>query len=482
MQRAAAMFLRADGTMRYGLFPSVYDGDVYGLEEDYAFYGLALWGHGALARAAFRATYLNDAHLSKRHYLHDLRNGLTPWQALRLGRLAGMDDAARWLDPCEQALVRACGEWVRAERRREISGAVPGLLPPFRYGGDLDFPTQSLFANAANWSGMRALADLFPQDAAAWRAEADEYRRVLLDAFDAARTTDPRTGLAHYPLHTGAGEPGDYYQLMLCGILETYEFFAPGDPRLAAMHAYVEGTGRLFFGLPRFDGWGTDGFGIDAHYAVGYLLDCLRGGAREKFWTGLCGLVAAALDPRAGTFREVGPALLPGAPLPLPAHLPGRNLGLTEPCIGGPGVLLQLVRHALLSEALDAEGRPGRTVHVLPAPLPSWWAAADARGDYHLAAAPTNGGPVTLCVENRLAARAEIAVDVEAPDVEALEVHAPEPPGWTLAPGDDLDNGGGSGSGGGGNDGGASRTRLPAGKHRLRWRYTRRAAATAGGR
>ena len=56
----AALFFLAGDRVPYGLYPSVYDGDVFGLEEDWLFFGLALWGQGDAARRAFRRTYLND--------------------------------------------------------------------------------------------------------------------------------------------------------------------------------------------------------------------------------------------------------------------------------------------------------------------------------------------------------------------------------------------------------------------------------------
>ena len=404
----AALFALAGERHPYGLFPSVYAGDVFGLEEDYLFRALAEWGLTERALAALRATYLTDEHLDKRHYLHDLRNGLTPWQTARLLALAGQSfgDLAR----DERGRLTACGEWVTASRARtrdatgarDANGArvFPGLLPPFRFGGDLSFPTQSLYTDVANCVALRELGAMTGE--ARFGAEARAYRAAIERAFDAVREGD------FHPVHTGGGDPGEYYELMVCGILDPIDFFAPDDPRRFAFDVCVERRGRLFRGLPRFDEWGT-GRGLDAHYALGYAKNLLFRGLRDPFVDLLGALTGVAMDQEVHTFREVGPILEAPVDWPEP-FVPGRRLAQAEPCIGGVGVALSLTRHALVTETPDDDGRSGPRLRVLAGIPPEWYDATLA-----IERAPSLAGPVSLHLEQG-------RLRVEAPGAESVEV------------------------------------------------------------
>ncbi len=350
----------------YGAWPSVYHGDVFGLEEDYLLRGLAFWGLADAGAHALRATCLNAAHLDKRHYLRDLRNGLTPWQTEWMLRLSGQT-----LSAAEQALLEACGDWTCAERARHVPGdRFADLLPTFRFGGDVDDPAQAVYCDAVNCVGLAALG-----------RDTTQYRAAIDAAF--AELDGERPGL-----HAGAGDPGDYYQLMAAGILLPVGYFAPDDPRAARIAAALEREDRLVCGLPRFDGWGPVPC-IDAHYAAGYLLHLLEVGRRAEFWSGLCALRDRAMDPETLTFREVSPALEP--PAWAEARVPARRLAQAEPCVGGPGVVLQLLRGALVHEIRGPDGRPDGRVRVLAGVPPDWL-------DAHLqfGPAPSWGGPVHL--------------------------------------------------------------------------------------
>ncbi len=444
----AAMFFDGAGTVPYGRFPGVYDGDVFGLEEDWLFCGLAMWGGSRAAFEAFRATYLTDVHLDKAHSLHDLRNGLTPWQAARLVRLLGRAGVSDFPRPDEAARLRALGEWIHTRRAEpRVPGALPGLLPPFRYGGDLDFPTQSLSGNAVNVAGLHALGELGVDTH--FEAEALEYRTAWISALDAAARTDA-DGNTTIPMHTGLGEPGQYPPLMVAGIVEPLGLLGPDEPRLHTLHDQMERTGALRMALPRFDLWGTGGRGIDAHYAVGYLWDQLLRGRPEVFATGLCGLLAGAMDPAVLAFREVGDLLAPGERPYLPDFLPGRLLGQAEPCVGGVGVTLQLLRQAFVCERPDDWGLPSRNLLILPGVPADGFLA----GDLRWRAMQTAAGPVSLEMRNDLAARGEIALDIDAPGAESLTVRAPCPPGFRPV-----------------GPMGAETVTLPPGTHRLVWRF-----------
>ena len=384
----ASLFVQEGPRVAYGLVPSVYANDVFGLEEDYLFRGLAYWGAGETALAAFRTTYLTATHLDARHFLHDLRTGLTPWQLEHLLRLTGRGFDT--LSEAERGLVEGLGRRIQEARRltahetgeRTPGGwrVFPGLLPPFRFGGDLDFPTQSLYVNAIAWCGLRSAARLL-----GWDVQADlaDYQASIFNAFDVMATE-----VGGQPLHSGGDDPADYYQLMACGLLDPVDFFPPGDPRAARIDEQVAQEGRLFCHLPRFDGWGG-GQSIDAVYCHGYLQNALRQGRRSVFRAGLLALLTAAMDREVFTFREVGPIQLTEEDA---GHwLPGRRLSRSEPCVGSLGVALQLIRNALVCELPDPDGGLGRRLLVAGGVLPEWWQAP-----FEVRGLPTLAGPVDV--------------------------------------------------------------------------------------
>ncbi len=420
----ADLFSEPDGRMTYGVFPSVYAGDVFGLEEDYLLFALACWGRPRFALRGLRATYLTEQHLDKAHYLHDLRNGLTPWQTERILRLAGLGFDA--LDPDEQARLIALGDWVMARRQTSTEDRFEGLLPTYRFGGDLDLPSQSVYTDALNCVGLQSLAaltgsgpitkgslrgaspsgasgsgarpqekpeDRFAEDAAA-------YRQVIDFAFADLLEGDFQA------LHTGTGDPGDYYQLMAAGILSPVGYFQPGDARPARIAATLETQDRLLRGLPRFDEWGCGGRGVDPHYAVGYLWEALELGRREVFWEGLDALWSLGADPARVSFREVGPAEWPVPPW-AEARVPGRRLGQGAPCVGGVGATLQLLRAAIVQEQRGPDGRPDGSLRMLGGIPDAWW-----HGRLRFGPAPTWGGPLTL---EAWAEADVICVEVEGP-------------------------------------------------------------------
>jgi hypothetical protein len=404
----AATFVRADDRVHYGIFPSLYDPDVFGLEEEYLLHGLAMWGCTDFALRSFRATYLQAEHLDKNHYLHDLRNGLTPWQTERLLTLCGLG----WsdLDDRERDLLEGTERWLADRLESTASGefnggsVIPGLLPPYRYGGDVDFPTQSLTLDAVNAMGRRALRDLRGEE------PENEYKRRILAALDGLY--DERQSL-----HTGPEDPGDYLQLLAAGILGPLDFFDRDDERPGRLFAQLHSEGRMAMGLPRFDGWG-EGESIDAVYCLGTAMAALRGGDLRAFHTTLVGLQAAAMDRTLHTFREVGP--LPREekdPLPQ-CWLPGRRLDRTEPCLGSLGVLLQLLRSAVVTELPEADGRLGRRLLVLGGIPAAWW----ERGELRIEGAPTRAGRVTVVAKMG----AGLQVRVDAPGADAVVIRSPD--------------------------------------------------------
>ncbi len=360
------------GRVCYGAWPSVYWGDVFGLEEDWLLRGLAMWGLPDLALDGLRATYLVAEHLDRSHYLRDLRHGLTPWQTEWLLRLSGAS-----LDADERALLDGCGDWIEAERARVVPGdRFPDLLPTFRFGGDVDDPAQAVYTDALCCVGLASLG-----------RDTTGYRRAIDAAFAALDGERPA-------LHSGHHDPGDYYQLMAAGILLPVGYFPPDDPRAARLAATLEAEDRLVRGLPRFDGWGPTPC-IDAHYALGYLQHLLEVGRRGEFFDGLCALRELAMDSVARTFREVSPAQ--PAPAWAEARVPGRRLAQAEPCCGGPGVVLMLLRQALAHELRGADGRPTGRLRLLGGVPQAWLDETLQFGQ-----APSWSGPWSLELERRV--------------------------------------------------------------------------------
>ena len=409
----AATFVRGNDRVRYGTFPSLYDPDVFGLEEETLLAGLALWGCTDAALRSFRATYLTAEHLDPAHYLHDLRFGIVAWQAERLLTLCGLG----WsdLDAREQALIERAAAWVRERRAGTAGGAwegepvLPGLLPPHRYGGDVGFRTQSLSLDAVAAMGLRALADLRADPDL--RAEAAAYRVRVLEVLDHLFDGERQA------LHTGREDPGDYFQLLACGVLAPLDLFGPGDAHLPRLLEQLEGEGRMALGMPRFDGWGP-GESVDAVYGLGSALFALRIGDLGRFEVALAGLAAVAMDRDLHTFREVGPLGAARDRLPQ-CWLPGRRLDRTEPCLGALGVLLQLLRSAVVTELPDADGRLGRRLLVLGGvPASSW-----GDGPLELHGAPTRAGRVTVVARPSAGG---LRVFVDAPGAEAVVIRGPD--------------------------------------------------------
>lgn len=409
----ALLFIDGAGKVAYGRFPSVHADEVFGLEEDWLLQGLAGWGLTEQALSAFRRTLLAPSHFDPQHPLRDLRACLAPWQADRLLRLAGLT----WqegLTGAERDLLEACGHWMTAQRARTADriaqGEVllPGLLPPWRYGGDLDWPTQAVHTDAIGSVGLACLAERLDSDAL--RQQAAHWRLAVQAAL---RRRDEAGRMC---LHSGGGDPGDYHQLMACGFIAATDFFAPGDPEWQALRAQLLEEDRMILGLPRFGAWGGEA-SVDAHYGVGFLLQALRNGRRDTFWTGVAALLSLTMDRDVCTFREVSSLPWAGG-ADMSTTLPVARLSASEPCAGGVGAALMLLRHALVTEVPEANGRPGRRLRLLAGVPRVWWRGTP----FHLTGAATMAGPVSLWVSGPAGAE---QLRYDAPGAESVEVMTP---------------------------------------------------------
>ncbi|MSP72057.1 MAG: hypothetical protein EXR76_07735 [Myxococcales bacterium] len=424
-----AGFVLADDRVACIDSPAAGHGEVIGLAEGDLFTALAEWGSTTQALTLFRRNTLATSVLDERHEVDDLRNGLMPWQLSRLLQLADLDH--RCLTPVERERLLGLEPWLMASRAltasatgqaqpsgtRTFPGLLPahqrgllpadqrGLLPAHQRGQDAQSPRQHFTADAANCAGLRELGVIF--GVSGFIHEAERYRRALLDAMDAMKLGDD------VPLHSGGGEPSDEHQLLVCGLLDSLDFFTPDDGLAAVLDDRLNEQGRLFFELPRFDRGPGSHESVVGHASVGYLLNALHTGDRERFWTGLCGLVAVTMDPEVFTFREVSP--IGRAPLRAETFLPGHPATHSEPFIGGPAVALRLLRHALITELPDLDGRSGGVVRVLAGALPSFF-----DGPMHVTRAPTLAGPVTLRTSPQ--GDGKIEVFVSAPGARAIEI------------------------------------------------------------
>jgi hypothetical protein len=406
----APLFVRTRGAVSYGVYPSPYDDDVFGLEEGWLFEAVAMHGDTSHGLAMLRATYLRASHLDAGHDLHDLRIGLLPWQTERILALCGRDVGA--LHDDERALLAACAEEI-IERRlpdapeRVATGLLPGLLPATRYGGDLGFVVQSLHTDAACCVGLAAAGRLLQRPG--WCQQATAYRRSICGALEALVAADgPR-------LHSGDHDPGDYHQLMVSGVFDTLGLLDPNAPMARAIDATLHSEERMLDGLPRFSLWGG-GTAIDPHYCLGFLLQSLWRGERSRYVAGLEALLSHGMDARTRTFAEVTP-LRTDTIERFDALLPGRCLSWAAPCVGGVGVALLLLRHAMVTELPGAGGAPGDRLRF-GAGIPASWLTEPLT----LRCAPTFVGPVSA---RWTPTHAGVEVTVDAPDHVHVEVVAP---------------------------------------------------------
>ena len=378
------LLVTAEGDfMPYGAFPSAYDNDFYGPEEGWCIQALAEWGHADLAKRFFRATFLTESYGDKTNRHHQYRNGLLAKYAHDLTLV--LNDAS--FDEEVRPHVRRSAEWTLGK----LAADPMGLMPPYNYGGDITKPARALWPNACAWRGLRD-AGLLLRDSKLLDAAA-KYRGRIRRTFSEA--DGHRDGF--YPLsleETESTQPSpEYYQLFAPMILEM-GLFGAKDPEFAEMVRYMERTGRLQAGIPRFVVGKT--VGIDAEYAYGLQLMRLRAGMVREFLLGVWGQIGLSMDPVYGTSPEVTPLLLDSAAQRAQRGEQEEHWGRsTEPCSAGVGVTLLYLRRMLAFEENDGDDRPTGVLRLFPAVPESWWQAKTPWGVEGL---PTAYGKLSMQV------------------------------------------------------------------------------------
>lgn len=396
------LFVRG-GAVRYGLFPGVYDGGLFGVEEGWNIVALAQYGHADEAARTLAATFFDAEFLKKEGQHHQYRNGLALTYLRDVVMLTGDDALVRRLWPT----VIESADWIAAafaSTRHEEGpgGARPphyGLMPKHTYGGDLKDPAYSLYGSSACWRGLRDAALLGERlgdgRAAAWRAAAAQARADLHTA--AERTFRASATPPFLPFRTDetTAEPSarDYHQLFASLVLETALFGWSG--RFARhLTDYLLQTGRQVLGVARFDQW-FGRLGVDAEYSRGTQLCALHRRDFDRFWLGLLGQVGLSCDPHTLVSPETAIVYFTEeehrARLRTLAEQPCRFD--SDPCSAGTAVMLQYLRYLVCTEERDEDDLPTGALWLLPAAPPSWFLPGQRIVAERL---PTLFGPISL--------------------------------------------------------------------------------------
>lgn len=383
------LFMRR-GVLLYGLFPGVYDGGLFGVEEGWDLVALAQLGHAELALQSLRRTFFDPDFLKTEGPHHQYRNGLAITYALDISLLGGAGAALHDLWP----QIQKSAEWIIASltstRQPLPDGTRPphfGLMPKHIYGGDLRRPAYSLYATSTCWRGLRdaaRIAAIIGQSdlETRYRREAEAARADFLTAAATIFRSHGKPPYLPFATDEDGEQPdsGDYYQLFASLILETAVLGWRGD-RAGQLARYLDDTGRMLLGVPRFDGW-FGRLGIDAEYARGTQLLALQRRDFRRFYLGLLTQVALSCDPH--TFVSPETAIVLFGRDEYQDRL--RALSLqgsradSDPCSAGTGVMLQYLRLLLACEERDDDDLPTGTLWLGAAAPPSWFAAGQSFG------------------------------------------------------------------------------------------------------
>ena len=390
-----------DSLVRYGAyFYEMY----FGVEEGWPAVALAQYGYPETAQRIL-SVMLSPELMDKKNYHHQYRNGLEPWYAVNIYRLT--QDRA-WLERVAPDL-KAAADWTLRVTAENHDAKYPGVLPRHAYGGDVDTPAYSFYANVTCWRGLNDTALAFRilgrhDEARKYQDAADEYRQRLLQLVD--RIADRSGELPFLPMSFEIGadhnyrdrEPaydflginapssntwvylGNYWNLFAPMMLEL-KLFEPNDARSRWIPDYMESRGGVLAGLVRFT------LGLDQIYGKGYYESLLEQGKREEFLTSLYGIFAHGASQNLYSFPEVAgifPLRVNNAAM-WREHQ--RNLwnwyfewgwGFEgwqncegEPLSAGPGMALQILRMALVRETAETTAQD--TLRLLDGAPAHWF-------------------------------------------------------------------------------------------------------------
>jgi hypothetical protein len=372
-----------DSLVRYGAY--FYE-TYFGVEEGWPAVALAQYGHPEAAQRIL-SIMLSPELMDKKNYHHQYRNGLEPWYATTIFRLTR--DRA-WLERIAPDL-QAAADWTIRVTGENKDDKYPGILPRHAYGGDINTPAYSFYANATCWRGLNDTALAFrilgrQDEARKYQQAADEYRQRLVQLAD--RTADHSGKLPFLPMSFEIGashdyrerEPaydflginapasntwlylGNYWNLFAPMMLEV-KLFDASDARSRWIPDYMDARGGILAGLVRFT------LGLDQIYGKGYYESLLEQGKRDKFLTSLYGIFAHGMSQNLYSFPEVAGVFPLRASNAASWREHQRNLwnwyfewgwGFEgwqncegEPLSAGPGMALQMLRMALVREAIE---------------------------------------------------------------------------------------------------------------------------------
>jgi hypothetical protein len=391
-----------DSLVRYGAY--FYE-SYFGIEEGWPAVALAQYGFPEPAKRIL-SLMLSPELMDKKNYHHQYRNGLEPWYAVTIYRLTG---DRSWLERIAPDL-RAAADWTLHATAETKDEKYPGILPRHAYGGDIDTPAYSFYANATCWRGLNDTARAFrilgrPEEARKYEQGAAAYRERLLQLAD--RLVDHSSKPSFLPMSFEIGashsyrerEPaydflginvpasntwvylGNYWNLFAPMMLEL-KLFQPDDPRSRWIPDYMERRGGILAGLVRFT------LGLDQIYGKGYYESLLEQNKHAEFVTSLYAIFAHGASQNLHSFPEVAgvfPLRVNNAAM-WREHQ--RNLwnwnfewgwGFEgwqncegEPLSAGPGMALQMLRMALVRETIETTTQ--NTLHLLDGAPADWFA------------------------------------------------------------------------------------------------------------
>lgn len=398
---------QSEGKMRYGHFPGVYQGQIFGIEEGWNLTALAMLGQGEIAQRLLASTFFEAEFLKKEGQHHQYRNGLCIVYLWEIYQLTHDQQLLRALYPSVVESARWIIDRLRSTRTEEQGERPPhfGLMPKHTYGGDLSHPAYSLYGSSACWRGLRdaaLVAKALGQsaDATEFANEAALARRHMHEA--AARIFKHSGKPPFLPFQVD--EPGDepeardYHQLFASMLLETALFGWNG--RFArSITDYLQQTGRLVVGTARFDQW-YDRLGIDAEYTRGVQLAHLCRRDFDRFWLGVVGQVGLSCDP--ATFTSPETSIVRFSSQDYQERMRAlawdpRRLD-SDPCSAGTAVMLQYLRYLLCFEERDEDDLTTGALWLAPGAPRAWFAPGKKFG---VSALPTAMGPLSLEVSSQ---------------------------------------------------------------------------------
>jgi hypothetical protein len=234
------------------------------------------------------------------------QNGSIIYAICQLYRTTGDKE---WFQKIVPHVIKACDAIILDRRSNMQPGdgvnpATYGLLSEYRYcvdGVGKATYAREYLGNAWCWAGMNeaaiALGELegeYKKESERLKKEAEDYRRDIFSSIE--KTVIKEKGVTFLPLvitdtaiykTMGESEMSMYYNILSPRMIES-GIFDRKDKRINWIPDYLEQSGRLVLGMPRWRGSG----GFDPHFIAGYALTNLRLDRIDKFLLSFYGIVA----------------------------------------------------------------------------------------------------------------------------------------------------------------------------------------------